>query len=200
MSQPTLVGHRLAPRCSEAVQFSTLTTKLFFLSLLRCSPPSSCSQAWKRVHPYPKAWEPPVLSLSIIILFLLFRFASYAPCECWARTAEEKWRLSTAYIGWFFPLAHSSGCLWPDCFLPSVLTLFCCLWIGERMTLNLLFLRVVTTPLNLKDNKIKAGNSYHFIIFCPSQVHLTAFLGIRCGTRAKRSMFFILIFKKKPPL
>lgn len=56
MSQPTLVGHRLAPRCSEAMQFST--TKLFFLSLLRCSPPSSCSQAWKRVHPYPQGLRP----------------------------------------------------------------------------------------------------------------------------------------------
>lgn len=40
--------------------------------------------------------------VSNIMLFSLFRSPSYAPCECWARTAEEKWRLSTAYIGWFF--------------------------------------------------------------------------------------------------
>lgn len=58
VSQPTLVGHRLAPRCSEAVQFSTLTTKLFFLFLLHCSPPSSCFQAWKRVHPCPQGLGP----------------------------------------------------------------------------------------------------------------------------------------------
>lgn len=66
------------------------------------------------------------------------------------------------------------------------------------MTLNLLFLRVVVTPLNLKDNKIIAGKLYHLIILCPSQVQLTAFFEIRNGARTKRSMFFIFIFKKNP--
>lgn len=62
------------------------------------------------------------------------------------------------------------------------------------MTLNLFFLRVVATPLNVKDNKIIPGKLYHLIILCPSQVQLTAFLEIRNGEWTKRSMFSIFIF------
>lgn len=93
------------PRCSEAVRFSTLTTKLFFLSLLGCSPPSFCSQAWRRQTTLAtEAWDPPVTSLSSIMLCPPCRAPSYAPCECWARTADEEWRLPIACIGSYFPL------------------------------------------------------------------------------------------------
>lgn len=81
----------------------------------------------------------------------------------------------------------------------SVLSLFCCLWIGERTTPNLLFLRVVANPLNLRANEIVAGKLYHLIILCPSQVQLTAFLEVRNGAQMKRNMFFIFIFKHHYP-
>lgn len=107
VSQPTLVGHRLAPRCSEAVQFSTLTTKLFFLSLLHCSPPSSCSQARKRVHPYPQGLGP--TSTVSFHYYTLPPLQTSFLCILWVLSTNSRREMETVHcIYWLFvsPCTH----------------------------------------------------------------------------------------------
>lgn len=200
MSQQTLVGLRPGLRCSEAVQFSTLTTKLFFLSFLCCSQPSSCSQAWRRHFTLAPRGLGPTSTVSFQY-YALPPLQSYFLCTLWVLSTNSRRGMDIVHCIYKLLLSptHSSGCLWPDRFLALFLSLFCCLWIGERTTPNLLFLRVVADPLNLRANEIVAGKLYHLIILCPSQVQLTAFLEVRNGAQMKRNMFFIFIFKHHYP-
>lgn len=199
MSQQTLVGLTPGPRCSEAVQFSTLTTKLFFF--LFCVAPSP--------PPAPgHGGDIPLLPLRLgTHQYRLFPVLCSAPSsellpmhlvsaehEQQKRNGDCPLHIQTVtfpYTLLWLPLTSSVS--------SSVLSLFCCLWIGERTTPNLLFLRVVADPLNLRANEIVAGKLYHLIILCPSQVQLTAFLEVRNGVQMKRNMFFIFIFKHHYP-
>lgn len=73
-------------------------------------------------------------------------------CVMSIKSSKGVWTVHCTFRLSFSP-AHSSGFLGANCFLALFPSLFCCLWIGERMALNLSLLRAVAGPVNLPANE-----------------------------------------------
>lgn len=188
------VGLSLGPKCSEAVVLSTLTTKMFVLSLLCCSPPSSCSEGGRDSLPSPPRLRTyqhhpfPVLCSALTSKLLPVNLVS----------AEHKQQRNGAvhcvYRLLFSP-AQAAGCLWPDCFPALFASPLSCVWIGEKMSQNLSFLRLVADPLSLPANGIVSRELVPSYNTLPLPVAASCFFeGKKWNTDRKKHVFHI---KKK---